>query len=157
MNLNTVILSGNLTSDPAAAGRSAEVATFSLSFLAPFGTDRAGGATRRDFVSVVAYGKSAAACLSHLKEGSRVVVDGRLRQDRWGSPAKGDHSRITIVADRIHFISGLRKAARAASPPAGQAPEHPARSVTTPSEAAPYGPDAPRAYPWEVKPVNVPS
>ena len=109
MNLNTVILSGNLTSDPAPAGSSAEVATFSLSFLAPFGTDRAGGAKRRDFVSVVAFGKAAAACLSHLKQGSRVVVDGRLRQDRWGSPAKGDHSRVTIVADRIHFVGGLRK------------------------------------------------
>jgi single-strand DNA-binding protein len=121
MNLNTVILSGNLTSDPAAAGRAADVATFSLSFLAPFGTDRAGGAKRRDFVSVVAFGKAAAACLRHLKEGSKVVVDGRLRQDRWGSPARGDHSRITIVADRIHFVAGLRKAARLAPLPAGHA------------------------------------
>ncbi len=109
-------------SDPVAAGKTAEVASFSLSFHAPFGTDRPGGATRRDFVSAVAYGKSAAACLSHLKEGSKVVVDGRLRQDRWGSPAKGDHSRITIVADRIHFVSGLRKAVRPAPLPAGQAP-----------------------------------
>ena len=122
MNLNTVILSGHLTSDPAAAGRASEVATFSLSFLAPFGTDRAGGAKRRDFVSVVAFGKSAEACLSHLKEGSKVVVDGRLRQDRWGSPASGEHSRVVIVADRIHFVAGLRNAARPAPLPAGQAP-----------------------------------
>jgi single-strand DNA-binding protein len=121
MNLNTIILSGNLTSDPAAAGSSADVATFSLSFLAPFGTDRAGGAKRRDFVSVVAYGKTAEACLTHLKEGSKVVVDGRLRQDRWGSPVSGDHSRVTIVADRIHFVAGLRKAALPAPPPAGHA------------------------------------
>jgi single-strand DNA-binding protein len=122
MNLNSVILSGHLTSDPAAAGRAAEVATFSLSFLAPFGTDRAGGARRRDFVSVVAFGKSAEACLSHLKEGSKVVVDGRLRQDRWGSPASGEHSRVTIVADRVHFVSGLRKTVRSVDPPPGQAP-----------------------------------
>jgi single-strand DNA-binding protein len=118
MNLNVIILAGNLASDPAPAGKSDQVATFSLSFIPPYGSDRPGGARRRDFVSVVAYGNSAAACLTHLKEGSKVVVDGRLKQDRWGSPASGEHSRMTIVADRIHYVSNLKKAPRPAPVPA---------------------------------------
>jgi single-strand DNA-binding protein len=114
MNLNTVILSGFLTSDPAPAGNADQVATFSLSFLGPYGSDRPGGARRRDYVSVVAFGKTAELCLASLKEGSKVVVDGRLRQDRWGSPASGERSRVTIVADRVHFVSALKKTPRQA-------------------------------------------
>jgi single-strand DNA-binding protein len=127
MNLNTVILSGHLTSDPAATGKAAEVATFSLSFLAPYGSDRAGGARRRDFVSVVAFGKSAEACHKFLKKGSKVVVDGRLRQDRWPSTVSGEHSRVTLVADRIHFVSALKKASKSdpdLGPPNGPAAGH---------------------------------
>lgn len=135
MNLNTVILSGHLTSDPAATGKLDQVATFSLSFVAPYGSDRGGGAHRRDFVSVVAFGKSAEACHRFLKKGSKVVVDGRLRQDRWQSTVSGEHSRVAIVADRIHFVSALKKPREAdlaapTSPPAGLEPPLPAGSQT---------------------------
>jgi single-strand DNA-binding protein len=122
MNLNTVILSGFLTSDPAPAGSTVPVATFSLSFLGPYGSDRSGGLKRRDFVSVVAFAKTAELCLASLKEGSKVVVDGRLRQDRWGSPASGERSRLTIVADRVHFVSGLKKAPRPVPPAQEESP-----------------------------------
>jgi single-strand DNA-binding protein len=124
MNLNTVILGGNLTSDPASPGTGISLCTFTLSFEGPFGSDRGGGDRRRDFVAVVAFGKSAEACLAYLKKGSRIVVDGRLRQDRWQSAVSGQHSRMTVVADRVHFVSGLRKATRAET---GQSPGTPAQ------------------------------
>jgi single-strand DNA-binding protein len=109
MNLNTVILAGNLTGDPAPGASKHALCTFTLAFDAPFGFDRGGAARRRDFVPVVAFGPTASSCLRFLKKGSRVVVDGRLREDRWESRATGQHSRLTLVCDRIHFVSGLRK------------------------------------------------
>lgn len=109
MNLNTVVLSGSLVGDPAPGGSGKTVCTFMLSFVAPYGADRGGSIDRRDFASVVSFGKTAETCLRFLKKGSRVVVDGRLRQDRWQSPGSGQHSRLSIVADRVHFVSGLKK------------------------------------------------
>jgi single-strand DNA-binding protein len=119
MNLNTVILAGNLSGDPAPGARGHSLCTFTLSFEGPFGLDRGASTRRRGFIPVVAFGRTAEACLGHLKKGSRVVVDGRLREDHWQTKVGGGHSRMTIVCDRIHFVSGLRKdplPAPAASP-----------------------------------------
>ena len=132
MNLNTIILSGHLTSEPGATGKGDQVATFTLSFLAPYGSDRGGGAKRRDFVSVVAFGKSAEACHKFLKKGSKVVVDGRLRQDRWLNPVSGEHSRLSIVADRIHFVAALKKAGRSPDEEASRTPPPAAQVAIVP-------------------------
>jgi single-strand DNA-binding protein len=116
MNLNSVILAGNLTGDPAPGAARHALSTFTLAFDAPFGFDRGGAARRRDFVPVVAFGHVADTCIRHLKKGSRVIVEGRLREDRWQSLATGQHSRLTLVCDRIHFVSGLRKETGAPPP-----------------------------------------
>ncbi len=138
MNLNAVILAGSLAEDPAPGARKHDVCTFTLAFQGPFAADRGAAARSRDFVPVVAFGRTAEACLRHLKKGSRVIVDGRLRDDRWRSPEGPGASRVTVVCDRIHFVSGLRKdlstsagpvteGSRAAPPgPAGSAPRLPA-------------------------------
>jgi single-strand DNA-binding protein len=148
MNLNTVILSGHLTSEPGATGKGDQVATFTLSFLAPYGSDRAGGATRRDFVSVVAFGKSAEVCHRFLKKGSKVVVDGRLRQDRWSNPVSGEHSRLTLVADRIHFVSALKKAPK---PDGDRTDTPPPAAVPALLVPSPAGPPASRPTGERVK------
>lgn len=122
MNLNTIILSGSLVADPAPGGSGKAVCSFTLSFTGPYGSDRGGPPGHRDFVSVVSFGKSAETCLRYLKRGSRIVVDGRLRQDRWQIPATGQHSRLAILADRVHFVSGLKRADPAEPPDPASAP-----------------------------------
>ena len=141
MDLNTVILAGYLAEDPAPGARKHDVCTFTLAFQGPFAADRGAAARSRDFVPVVAFGRAAEACLRHLKKGSRVVVDGRLRDDRWRRSGTGGSAGITVVCDRIHFVSGLKRdagsaptsgspaPAAAASVPAGAPLASPARSV----------------------------
>jgi single-strand DNA-binding protein len=120
MNLNTAILSGSLTGDPAPGAQKHDLCTFTLSFDDPFTRGPGDGGRHRNFVSIVAFGRTAEACLKHLKKGSRVVVDGRIREDRWQSKAAGAHSRMTLICDRIHFVSGLKKVERSGdSLPAG--------------------------------------
>ena len=139
MNLNSVILAGSLTGDPVPGARKHDLCTFTLSFDGPFGFDRGSGTRRRDFVPVVAFGRTAEACLGHLKKGSRVVVDGRLREDRWESKAGGGHTRITVVCDRIHFVAGLKKVER---PPQQDRPggEANAAPILMPPPASPTRP-----------------
>jgi single-stranded DNA-binding protein len=59
MRLNTVILGGQLSSDPAPGGGPTPLVTFLLSFEGPYGEGRGGGGRRRDFIPVVAFGKTA--------------------------------------------------------------------------------------------------
>ena len=109
MNLNALILAGSLSEDPTPGARKHDLCTFTLAFQGPFAADRGAASRSRDFIPVVAFGRTAEACLRYLKKGSRVIVDGRLREDRWGQPGGAGTSRITVVCDRIHFVSGLRK------------------------------------------------
>ena len=122
MDLNTVILAGYLAEDPAPGARKHDVCTFTLAFQGPFAADRGAAARSRDFVPVVAFGRAAEACLRHLKKGSRVVVDGRLRDDRWRRAGSGGTAGITVVCDRIHFVSGLKRDAGSPSSSGSPAP-----------------------------------
>jgi single-strand DNA-binding protein len=56
------------------------------------------------FLDVETWGKKAQACHQHLEKGSRVIVQGNLRQDRWEN-AKGEKkSHIKLVADSVTFL-----------------------------------------------------
>jgi single-strand DNA-binding protein len=124
MNLNALILAGSLAEDPAPGVRKHDLCTFTLAFQGPFAADRGAASRSRDFIPVVAFGRTAEACLRYLKKGSRVIVDGRLRDDRWRQPGGAGASRITVVCDRIHFVSGLRKDQEADASRLGDATRH---------------------------------
>lgn len=66
MNLNAVILAGSLAEDPAPGARKHDLCTFTLAFQGPFTSDQGAAARSRDFVSVVAFGRTAEACLRPL-------------------------------------------------------------------------------------------
>lgn len=139
MNLNALILAGSLAEDPAPGARKHDLCTFTLAFQGPFAADRGAASRSRDFIPVVAFGRTAEACLRYLKKGSRVIVDGRLRDDRWRQPGGAGASRITIVCDRIHFVSGLRKddAVVAGPTPEGTRAGLPAMAGSAPGSASP--------------------
>ena len=130
-----VILAGNLSEEPVPGARKHDVCTFVLAFQGPFAADRGAAARSRDFVPVIAFGRTAEACLRFLKKGSRVVVDGRLRDDRWRSQSGSGTSRIAIVCDRIHFVSGLKRE----EPPGVAAPLGSPHVASAPASVSPSG------------------
>lgn len=65
MNLNAVVLAGSLVEDPAPGARKHDLCTFTLGFQGPFASDRGAAARSRDFVPVIAFGRTAEACLRH--------------------------------------------------------------------------------------------
>ena len=89
--MNSVSLIGNLATDVELkdVGPEKKVATFLLA------VDRPGRDAGADFVSVSAWDRQAEVCGEYLAKGSRVGVDGRLRQ-----PLVGGRRRQAAERDR---------------------------------------------------------
>jgi len=60
-----------------------------------------------NYFDVTIWGKSAENLLPYLKKGTRVGVEGYLKQDRWQDKTTGQtRSRVSIVANNIQLLGG---------------------------------------------------
>jgi len=126
MNVNTVLLAGNLTRDPVIrflADRKA-VAEFGLAINRRWKTSA--GETREEvtFVDIEVWGTTAENAGKYLKKGSGVFVEGRLKLDTWDDKKDGSkRSKLRVVADSLQFTD--RKPAGATTTDATSAPPVP--------------------------------
>jgi len=111
MQINCVIISGNLVGDPEA--RSTEngqpVANFILANNRSF---KASDGSKKDevaYIKVVVFGKQADACIQHLKKGAAVIVEGHLAQDRWEDKDGKQHTKTKVVAKSVNFVFAKRE------------------------------------------------
>jgi single-strand DNA-binding protein len=59
------------------------------------------------YFDVTIWGKSAENLLPYLKKGTRIGVEGYLKQDRWQDKSTGQtRSRVTIVANNVQLLGG---------------------------------------------------
>lgn len=56
------------------------------------------------FLDIEAWEKRAKACYDNLDRGSRVIVHGNLRQDKWEDQQGQKRSKIKLVASNVIFI-----------------------------------------------------
>ena len=105
MSLNSVNIMGNLTKDPELKFINSGKAVCSLSIANNrVYTSKAGEkVTEVSYFDVEVWGASAENCAKYLTKGSGIVVEGRLRQDRWEKDGKMQ-SRVRISANSIHFL-----------------------------------------------------
>ena len=125
MSLNRVILMGTLTGDPLSVGGGAGRvirACFTLALDPPRGRRPSPGlpapaspppapattppAPRADFIPVLAYARTAEIALQWLRKGTRAIVEGRIREERWKPPHSSERSRLVVVAERIMILWG---------------------------------------------------
>ena len=105
MNLNNVVLCGNLTADPEMkyipSGKA--VATMRMAVNNGFGD-------KQDtlFISVTVWGKMAENVAEFLKKGSNVGVVGRLKLDMWEKDG-AKQSKISVVANSVQFGKKLEE------------------------------------------------
>lgn len=71
--MNRVILMGRLTRDPEIHEGETMVAKYSLA------VNRRGRSDEADFINCVAFGKSAEFASNYLKQGTRLLVEGRMQ------------------------------------------------------------------------------
>jgi single-strand DNA-binding protein len=112
MNINRVVLTGNLTRDP-------EMRTIPSSGLAVCKLGIAVNTRRKNsegqweekpnFFRVTVFGRQAETCGNYLKKGRAVAIDGRLEWSSWENEGQKRES-IDIIADSVQFLGGREDA-----------------------------------------------
>ena len=108
MSINRVILGGNLTRDPevrqANSGTTIVNAGLAVNERRPDG--QGGYQEEVSFVDLTLFGKQADAFSKWMAKGKAVLIEGRLKQDRWQDQNGGNRSKLYVIVDRWHFQGG---------------------------------------------------
>lgn len=98
---NRVTLMGNLTKDPELkyTPTGLAVASFGLAMNRPVQ-----GGEDVTFIDVTVWDKQAESCQRFLKKGRLVLIEGRLRQERWSTPEGDARSKVVVVGERVTFL-----------------------------------------------------
>ena len=105
---NKVILVGNLTRDPELRYTPDGVAICNFSLAVNDSYRRGSEGESKDetmFIDVTTFRKQAENCGQYLKKGRRVLVDGRLRLERWQAQDGANRSKHTVSANVVQFLS----------------------------------------------------
>jgi len=104
MNFNTVSIFGNLTRDPELKSMPSgkNICKLSIANNRVY-TKNNEKVTEVSYFDVDVWGVVADNCAKYLKKGTGVIVEGRLKQDRWEKDGK-TQSRVTISANSVHFM-----------------------------------------------------
>lgn len=96
---NVTILTGRITKDLELkqAGQTT-VTNFSLAVDNPFKKDDT------SFFDVVAFGKTAELLNNYCSKGSKILVEGNLKQDRFTDKEGNNRSVVRVVANRVEFL-----------------------------------------------------
>ncbi len=104
MSLNSVNVMGNLTRDPelkyTTSGKSICNISIANNRVYSKGGEKV---TETSYFDVEVWGVVGENCAKYLAKGSGVIVEGRLKQDRWEKDGK-TQSRVRISANNIHFL-----------------------------------------------------
>ena len=105
MSVNSATISGNIGAEPVLrttpAGTS--VLTFSVAVNESVKGSSGDWEQRTSWITAVVFGPRAASLKQHLDKGTKVTVQGRLRENRWTGPEGGKHSRIELAVDEIDW------------------------------------------------------
>lgn len=104
MNLNIVKIKGNLVRDPelkhTITGK--DVCMISIATNS-FYTKNGKKITDVSYFDVEAWDVIAENCVKNFKKGNSIIVEGRLKQDRWEKDGK-TQSRVKITASNVEFL-----------------------------------------------------
>jgi len=104
MSLNSVNIMGNLTRDPEMKYIPSGKAVCSLSIANNrVYTKNGEKVTEVSYFDVEVWGLAAENCSKYLTKGNGIIVEGRLRQDRWEKDGK-TQSRVRITANAVYFL-----------------------------------------------------
>jgi len=112
-SVNQVFLMGRLTRDPEQRTTTTGKIIVSFSIAVDRGGQSAEGGDNADFFNINAWEKLGELVMQYLSKGRRVLVQGRLRQDRWDDKESGKkQSRVEVTATDVTFLDGPSDGAR---------------------------------------------
>lgn len=109
MNINRVVLTGNLTRDPEMRSTPNGFAICKLGVAC--NTRRKNNSTgeweeKPNYFRVTVFGGQAENCDKYLRKGRAVAIDGRLEWSQWETPEGQKRESIDIIADNVQFLGG---------------------------------------------------
>lgn len=104
MDINKIIVIGNMTSDPLLNTGQYTNVTFSIANNR-VRTVNGGRKEEVSFFECVAWGKLAEVICQYSGKGSKVCIEGRLRQNTWETPDGNKRSKIQIQVESLQFLS----------------------------------------------------
>ncbi len=141
-NINRVIITGNLTSDPEL--RSLPSGTAICKLRVAVNTRKKDGASgewvdKPNYFDVTVWGAQGENCARYLAKGRPVAIDGRLEWREWETPEGQKRQAVDIVADTVQFLGGRDDAGSGGG---GFTPRSDVPVDTSDFAAAPAGPVA---------------
>ncbi|MDP2684795.1 MAG: single-stranded DNA-binding protein [bacterium] len=135
MNLNKVMLIGNVTQDPELkkipTGQS--VVSFGVATNRQW-NDKESGEKRKqvEFHNIVAWGKLAEIVGQYVKKGSKIYIEGRLQTRSWDDQSGVKKYKTEIVAENMIMLDRAGSAPDANSAPSSNEGAQPASSQSEP-------------------------
>jgi single-strand DNA-binding protein len=107
MNINRVVLTGNLTRDPELRATGGGLAICKLGIAVNTRRKNSDGQweEKPNYFRVTVFGRQAESCGQYLKKGRPVAIDGRLEWSTWENDGQKRES-IDIIADTVQFLGG---------------------------------------------------
>ncbi|MFH1235885.1 MAG: single-stranded DNA-binding protein [Parcubacteria group bacterium] len=119
MDLNRVTLIGNLTKDPVKKSLPSGKGVSSFSLATNYRWEDAATKESKEnveFHDIVAWGKLGDIVHQYVKKGSKVYVEGRLRNRTWKGKDGKTQKRTEIVADNLIMLGHRNKSEASAEP-----------------------------------------
>ena len=143
--MNKVILMGRLTRDPEiryAQDNSLTVARFTLAVDRRFRRDN--NQQNADFISCVAFGKTAEFFEKYMKQGTKVCVEGRIQTGTFNKQDGSKGYSTDVVVENVEFAESKGAGSNAgsnyqAAPPQPSMPQPAPQATQIPVEAAGEG------------------
>lgn len=103
-NLNSIIIEGNLVRD-VELKYSASGTAIAQSCLAVHTIEKKGDGYEEtvSFIDFTAFGKKAETINNNIGKGSKVIIHGELKQNRWTNKEGVVKSRFEVIVDSIYF------------------------------------------------------
>ena len=124
-SINTITISGNIGRDP--EQKSTQGGSFVLRFSVAVTDSRRGQDGQYtdyvSWVSCVMFGKRAESIAQYLHKGSKVCVQGKIRETKWQTRDGQNRSTLEVIVDEISFDSQQQRQPQYQQPQPYQQPQ----------------------------------
>lgn len=125
--MNKVVLVGRLARDPELRNTQSGTAVVSFTVACDRRFAKQGEERQADFISCVAWGKTAEFVSRYFTKGMRIALDGRIQTRSWDDQNGQKRYATEVVAEDVEFAQSKNESAGGFSgAPAFSAPTHPA-------------------------------
>jgi single-strand DNA-binding protein len=107
VNINRVVITGNLTRDPELRALPSGTAVCDLRVACNTRRKNSDGewADKPNFFNVTVFGAQGENAAQYLSKGRPVAVDGRLEWREWETQDGGKRQAVDIIADSVQFLN----------------------------------------------------